>query len=170
MKTRSRILVAGTGNIFLGDDAFGVETVRTLTDSSLPTEVSVMDFGVRRYDLAQAMADDSQRKVIVVDTSGRGDPPGTLHLIEPDVGHLSEEVSVFNGFTLNSAAALLMARELNKDAVRPGNVFVVGCEPATLETEDAPELSPPVRSAVSAAVEMIHSLIDRLLNVEASAM
>jgi hydrogenase maturation protease len=109
--------------------------------------------------------------VILVDSSGRGDPPGTLHLIEPDVSRLTEEEFVFNGFTLNSAATLLMARELNKDAVRPGNVFVVACEPATLDPyEDAGELSPPVRSAVPAAVEMIHQLIDRLLKVEAPTM
>src|SRR5947199_409 len=77
---RSRILVAGIGNIFLGDDAFGVETVRSLMRQELPGEVKVLDFGIRGYDLAYALADEGNESVILVDATPRGEAPGTLYL------------------------------------------------------------------------------------------
>ena len=39
------ILIAGIGNIFLGDDAFGVEVARSLARRTLPGEIQVKDFG-----------------------------------------------------------------------------------------------------------------------------
>jgi hydrogenase maturation protease len=75
-----RILVAGIGNIFLGDDAFGCEVARILSQRSLPEGVRVRDFGIRSLDLAYAMMEDYDA-VILVDASPRGDAPGTLYLI-----------------------------------------------------------------------------------------
>ena len=83
----SRVLVAGVGNIFLGDDAFGVEVVRRLagqTGRPLPDGVRVIDFGIRGLDLAYALC-DGYDAVIVVDAAFRGRPPGTLYVIEPDL-------------------------------------------------------------------------------------
>jgi hydrogenase maturation protease len=44
MNRPSKILVAGIGNIFLGDDAFGSEVARRLMNERLPPEVRVIDF------------------------------------------------------------------------------------------------------------------------------
>lgn len=55
---KGKLLVAGVGNIFLGDDAFGVEVVKRLAQRPLPEGVSVVDFGIRSYDLAYALMDD----------------------------------------------------------------------------------------------------------------
>jgi hydrogenase maturation protease len=160
----NRILVAGIGNIFLGDDAFGVETVRSLMREPLPNHVHVVDFGIRGYDLAYALADDANKSVILVDAAPRGEPPGTVYHIEPDVSGLSQTATLVNGHTLNPVTVLLMARSLNEEAIRPGRVHLVGCEPAVLEPEDGSmELSPAVSAAVPGAVEMIRSLIDQLL-------
>ena len=82
-----RILVAGIGNIFFGDDAFGCEVAKELAQRPLPEGVRVIDFGIRSYDLAYAIMDDYDA-TILVDASPRGSPPGTVYLIEPDLNKL----------------------------------------------------------------------------------
>ena len=81
---KERILVAGIGNIFMGDDAFGVEVVRELMHRPIPDAVCVEDFGIRSYDLAYAII-DGYEATILVDAAPRGKPAGTLYLIEPDL-------------------------------------------------------------------------------------
>src|ERR1700676_3752545 len=78
------ILVAGIGNIFLGDDAFGVEVVRRLVQRPLPEGVRVVDFGIRGLDLTYALL-DKYAAVIFVDAAPRGGTPGTLYVIEPEL-------------------------------------------------------------------------------------
>src|ERR1700723_2432639 len=78
------VLVAGIGNIFLGDDGFGVEVVRGLTTRSMPEGVTVKDFGIRGFDLAYALLDPWDT-VILVDALPRGEAAGTLFVLEPDL-------------------------------------------------------------------------------------
>jgi hypothetical protein len=80
-----RILVAGIGNIFLGDDGFGVEVIQRLSSHPFPKSVQVCDFGIRSYDLAFALL-DGYDVTILVDAAPRGAAPGTLYVIEPDIG------------------------------------------------------------------------------------
>src|SRR5882672_1813652 len=87
--TKPRILVAGIGNIFLGDDAFGSEVARKLQQCSLPKDVRVVDFGIRGFDLAYALL-DGHEVTILVDATPRGGEPGTLYTIEPDLSELDE--------------------------------------------------------------------------------
>ena len=84
---KPRILVAGIGNIFLGDDAFGVEVARRLSARELPRNVRVTDFGIRGYDLAYALL-DGYDTTILIDACPRGEPAGTLYVIEPDLENL----------------------------------------------------------------------------------
>ncbi len=83
--TPPRILIAGIGNIFLGDDAFGSEVARRLAAQPIPDGVRVVDFGIRGFDLAYALI-DGYDATILVDATPRGGSPGTLYLIEPDPG------------------------------------------------------------------------------------
>src|SRR3954447_24299848 len=107
-----RILVAGIGNIFLGDDAFGVEVARRLLQGPLPEGVRVVDFGIRSYDLAYAIM-DSYEAVILVDATPRGQPPGTVYLLEPDPGEIgSPETEVVNAHSLNPVQVLRMVQSL----------------------------------------------------------
>ena len=78
------ILIAGIGNIFHGDDAFGVEVAQRLSQKQLPAGVTVIDFGIRGFDLAFALL-DGYETYILVDVVQRGQPPGTLYLIEPEI-------------------------------------------------------------------------------------
>ena len=80
-----RVLVAGIGNVFLGDDGFGVEVVRRLAGRGMPENVEVRDFGIRGMDLAYALQ-DGYGLVVLVDATPRGGEPGTVYLIEPEVG------------------------------------------------------------------------------------
>ena len=83
MKSSDRIY-RRRGNIFLGDDGFGVEVARSLSKRQLPEGVSVKDFGIRGFDLAYALLDPWDL-VIIVDALSRGEAPGTLYVIEPEL-------------------------------------------------------------------------------------
>src|ERR1700704_4403857 len=87
MKNDQSILVAGIGNIFLGDDAFGCEVTRRLVERTWPDRVRIVDFGIRRFDLAYALL-DGYDVTILVDATPRGGEPGTVYTIEPDLDHL----------------------------------------------------------------------------------
>jgi len=159
-----RILVAGIGNIFFGDDAFGVEVARRLLQQQWPSEVRVADFGIRNYDLAYAML-DGYETTILVDATQRGNPPGTLYLIEPDLDGLDgAAVPMMEAHSMNPVAVLHLVKSLGG---QPGQLYLVGCEPEVLETEDGfIGLSPVVQAAVPEAVEMVKSLVDKLLQGE----
>src|SRR5438552_8768464 len=83
--TPARLLIAGIGNVFLGDDAFGVEVAQRLAQRALPEAVRVVDFGIRGLDLTYALL-DGYEAVILVDETPRGGPPGTLYVLEPARG------------------------------------------------------------------------------------
>jgi hydrogenase maturation protease len=159
MSASDRILVAGIGNIFLGDDAFGVEVVKEMTKSELPEGVNVVDFGIRSYDLAYAIM-DGYAATVLVDTTARGNAPGTLYLIELDPEGLAKLEEVPDGHSLGPVQVLRLVQSLGGEIPQ---LYLVGCEPAVLEAEDGEiSLSESVRAAVPKAVEMIRTLVNDL--------
>ena len=159
MSASNRILVAGIGNIFLGDDAFGVEVVKELTRSELPEGVNAVDFGIRGYDLAYAIM-DGYAATVLVDATARGNAPGTLYLIELDPERLARLEEVPDGHSLGPVQVLRLVQSLGGEIRQ---LYLVGCEPAVLETEDGEiSLSESVRAAVPKAVEMIRTLVNDL--------
>ena len=153
-----RILVAGIGNVFLGDDGFGVEVAGRLARSELPAGVHVEDYGIRGMDLAYALQDYDV--AVFVDAVPRGQAPGTLYLIEAE---LDEDVVAVDTHGMDPVKVIAMARALGGPLPR---VLVVGCEPATRMADDADEivaaLSEPVRAALDGAVKLVESVIDDL--------
>jgi hydrogenase maturation protease len=159
------ILVAGIGNVFLGDDAFGVEVVRRLADAQLPASVRVSDFGIRGFDLAYAFQ-DGYETVILVDACPHGKSPGTVSLIEPDLTELDDSSSkqVPDAHTMNPLNVLHLARAMN---IELKNVLLVGCEPETLGGEEGQMgLSPTVGASLDSAVKLVESLIEKILRGE----
>lgn len=156
-----RILVAGIGNIFFGDDAFGCEVASQLRRKPLPEGVRVIDFGIRSYDLAYAIM-DGYDATILVDATPQGSAPGTIYLIEPDLKKLDElPDEAVNAHSMNPVRVLQLVRSLGG---KPGWLRVVGCEPAVLETEEgAMGLTEKVQAAVAPAIEMIETLIRKIL-------
>jgi hydrogenase maturation protease len=156
-----RILVAGVGNIFLGDDGFGVEVVRKLAERELPEDVEVADFGIRGMDLIYALQGDYE-VVIFVDATPRGEEPGTVYLLEPEIEEDGEVVLDTHG--MDPVKVIKFARTLG---ARPGRTLVVGCEPkVVISGEDYEdmlmELSEPVQAAVEEAVKLVESLVERI--------
>ena len=156
-----RILVAGIGNIFFGDDAFGCEVASQLRRKPLPEGVRVIDFGIRSYDLAYAIM-DGYDATILVDATPQGSAPGTIYLIEPDLKKLDElPDEAVNAHSMNPVRVLQLVRSLGG---KPGWLRIVGCEPAVLEAEEgAMGLSEKVQAAVAPAIEMIETLIRKIL-------
>jgi hydrogenase maturation protease len=160
---RPSILVAGIGNIFLGDDAFGVEVVRRMAGLKLPESVRVSDFGIRGFDLAYALQ-DGYETTILVDACPRGQAPGTLYVIEPDLEVLDDPQApqaTVEAHAMNPQTVLRMAKAMNIEVKK---ILLVGCEPETLGGEEGQMgLSAPVEAAVDEAVKLIESLVNRIL-------
>lgn len=161
--TECRILVAGIGNIFFGDDAFGVEVARGLAQRRLPSNVRVVDFGIRGFDLTYALL-DGYDLAILVDACRRGGKPGTLYvldILEPSSAATAESSRVpvtIETHRLVPSEALKFAEAMG---AKFGEVRLVGCEPKTLGDleEGRMGLSAPVKNAVAEALDLIESLI-----------
>ncbi|HTZ82844.1 MAG TPA: hydrogenase maturation protease [Candidatus Acidoferrales bacterium] len=162
---KGRILIAGIGNIFLGDDAFGVELVKRMRQRPLPQNVSLIDFGVRSYDLAYALMQDWDL-VILVDAICRGAEPGTLFTIRPE--HHQDGTAIIDAHAMNPVAALRLVKTLGG---RIAPLLVVGCQPATLEPNPDGNfvLSTPVNAAVDPAIAMVEQLISRARTAPSAA-
>ena len=159
------ILVAGIGNIFMGDDAFGSEVARRLMERTLPDEVRVVDFGIRGFDLTYALL-DGYEVTIFIDATPRGDVPGTLYTIEPDLSELDEDGDGAQGAMIephgmNPMKVLRLAKSMGGEFKR---ILLVGCEPTPLEAEEGEMgLSAPVQASLGEAVLMVESLIAKIL-------
>jgi hydrogenase maturation protease len=172
-KGARRILVACIGNIFMGDDGFGVEVAQRLTSREAgryPECVEVVDFGIRGVDLAYTLLDEYDT-LILVDVVSRGCEPGTLYLFEPDLSAFSAQAGVeaarvgLDAHSMDPLKVLAFARALG---ARPVRTLLIGCEPSVLHAnEDYLDmqmgLSQPVQAAVDEAVKMVDSLIEQLL-------
>jgi hydrogenase maturation protease len=153
-----RILVAGIGNVFMGDDGFGVEVARRLARRTLPDGVDVVDFGIRGMDLAYALT-SGYEAAILVDATARGQPPGTLEVIELEFD-AGDDVPV-QAHVMDPVRVLMLAARLGP---LPAKMLVVGCEPDTVIEVDAGEsltsaLSAPVRAALQPAVDLVEALL-----------
>jgi hydrogenase maturation protease len=153
------LLVAGIGNVFLGDDGFGVAVAERLARSAVAPGVHVEDYGIRGMDLAYALA--GYEVVVLVDAVPRGGPPGTLYVIEPELD--TDLPAAPDAHGMDPVAVLSLARALGGELPR---VLVVGCEPAVrmtgAEEDVVADLSEPVRAAVDGAVSLVESLVEDL--------
>ncbi|CAN5240046.1 hydrogenase maturation protease [soil metagenome] len=166
------ILIAGIGNIFLGDDAFGSEVARRLMTRKLPDAARVVDFGIRGLDLAYALLDGVET-TIFVDATPRGGEIGTLYTIEPDLSELENlnaaEMQI-EPHGMNPLKVLAMVKSMGGEF---GQILLVGCEPEPLGAdEEKMGLSEAVALAVDEAVKIIESLIVKILeeNRQSAAM
>jgi len=152
----NRVLVAGIGNIFFGDDAFGCEVTAELSKRSWPHGVNIIDFGIRAYDLVYAIMDGYDATVLI-DAAPRGEKPGTVYLLELDpdkVDTCGDEIP--DAHALTPVRVLQLIRALGG---RAKNLYLVGCEPARLDGEGMIGLTKEVRDAVPVAVKMIAKII-----------
>ena len=156
----AKILIAGVGNIFLGDDGFGVEVALTLSKRQLPESVSVKDFGIRGFDLAYALLDPWD-VVIIVDALPRGRAAGTLYVVEPDLAALTGAETTINPHGMDPVRVLNLAASQGTISAQ---VLILGCEPQDFgdELEGRMGLSAPVQAAVEEAAKMVLELAARI--------
>jgi hydrogenase maturation protease len=149
-----RTLVAGVGNVFLRDDAFGVEVVRLLAGRPVPDGVQVKDFGIRGVHLAYELLDGCDLFVLV-DAAPRGEAPGTVSVVEVEVPEPDPE-----------AGPVMDAHDLTPDSIfallgslggRPGRSLLVACEPADVSAGMG--LSEPVQEALPHAVRVVEEIL-----------
>jgi len=164
MNDPKRILIAGIGNIFLGDDGFGCEVLRRLMGRTWPENVRVVDFGIRGFDLAYALM-DGYDVTVLVDATPCGGQPGTLYTIEPDLNELDNldpHGLMVETHGMNPMKVLAMVKSMGGEFKR---ILLVGCEPQTFGPEEGQMgLSERVEAAVDEAVKVVESLVATFLN------
>lgn len=157
-----RILVAGIGNIFLGDDGFGVTVAQALANKSQPHGVDVIDFGIRGVDLTFKLM-DGYDAAILIDTAQRGGPPGSLYVIEPaEAERVEPQTILSNAHAVHPANALALVKAMGG---KLSALRLVACEPKSI-SEDEPDLtvglSPEVAAAVSPAMDLVEEILSEL--------
>ena len=158
-----KLLIAGVGNIFLGDDGFGVEVANRLASVELPDWATVVDYGIRGMHLAYDLA-SGYSSAILVDATARGGAPGTIYVIEPDLSSpapadAGDETALVgnpmvNAHGMQPDVVLSMLGMLDAEARQ---VLVVGCEPASIDYGIG--LSDQVAAAVDEAVRVVVDLV-----------
>ena len=151
------ILVAGIGNIFLGDDGFGSEVARRMSERVLGPAVRVIDFGIRGVDFLYALL-DGYEATIIIDTLSRGGTPGTIYIVDPDVHELTATAAAVEPHAMDPFRTLALARSMGAIL---SNVRIVGCEPATFGHPDEGQmgLSPCVAATVDDAIRLVEGLV-----------
>jgi hydrogenase maturation protease len=158
------ILVAGIGNIFLGDDAFGSEVVQRMSARCGTADIRIVDFGIRGLDLIYALT-DGYDSAIIVDALARGGDPGTVYVIEPDLNEISQVAPVIEAHGMDPLRVLAVARSMGAQLK---NIHIVGCEPETFGPDEGlMGLSPRVAAAVEPAIRVVESLIAKFATREA---
>jgi hydrogenase maturation protease len=152
----ARVLVAGIGNIFLGDDGFGSEVARRLTGQPLPAGVRVVDYGIRGMHLAYDLLEGYDALVIVDAMPGDG-AAGDITVLEVGPDDLGSGPLDAHG--MDPVAVLANLGSLGGELPR---TLVVGCQP--LDVDENMGLTPPVTAAVDVAITTITGLLDDLLN------
>lgn len=159
-----KILIAGIGNIFLGDDGFGVAVAAALARRNLPGTVLVKDFGIRGFDLAYALLEPWDA-ALLVDALARGEAPGTLYLLEPDLAAVTAAAAQvgMDPHGMDPVRVLALAASLGQITAP---VTILGCEPEDFgdEIEGRLGLSAPVEAAIEEACNMVESLVERVLD------
>jgi hydrogenase maturation protease len=148
----ARILVAGIGNIFLGDDGFGPEVMRHVVEQPHADDVHLIDYGIRGMHLAYDLLEEWRALVLVDALPDRG-APGTLHVFEADHETLSPTAGL-EVHSMDPAAVFATLTALGGTAPR---TIVVGCE--VKNVDECMGLSEPVAAAVPAAVAAINDVL-----------
>jgi hydrogenase maturation protease len=158
----ARVLIAGVGNVFLGDDGFGPEVARRLAAEPLPEGVCAADYGIRGLHLAYALL-ELPELLVLVDVLNREAPPGTLFVLEPDLESLPSGDGSPHGMDL--PAVFAQVRQMGGALPR---LLIVGCVPAELDEHLG--LSAPVQAAVDECLALVRERVEHELRTMSPAL
>ena len=151
-----KVLIAGVGNRFFGDDGFGIEVARRLREQALPPGTQVMEYGMRSVDLAVELLSPPEL-LILIDVVQRGGPPGTLYVIDP-----ASELEAAHHSWCGDAMGMNLSSVFSSLEAMGGRIprtRILGCEPGYFS--EGIQLSAPVRRTVRPAIDLIRRLIAR---------
>lgn len=160
-----QILIAGVGNAWLQDDAFGSECARRLDARGVPEGVSVMDVGTGGLDLAYELI-RGYDALVLLDASRQGDEPGTLYVMEADRAEFAGDLKDGESIDPHDMNPHTVLRFVNAIGGWPGKVLIIACEPGETE-EPGLGLTPPVERAVEGAIALVLETIADLQTDEA---
>jgi hydrogenase maturation protease len=146
-------LVAGIGNVFLSDDAFGVEVAQRLAERPLPEGVRAEDYGIRGIHLAYELL-EGYDTLVLIDAVPIGQPPGTLAVIEPEVD-ADTAIPMVDAHTMGPDVVLATLARLGGSV---GRILIVGCQPGDLR--EGIGLSPAVAAVVDDAADLCLEVLD----------
>jgi hydrogenase maturation protease len=155
-----QILVAGVGNAWMRDDAFGGEVVRRLEKQGVPSGVMVLDFGTSGLDLAYEVM-RGYDALVLVDASRQGGEPGTLYVMEPEQAEFAPSIDDGEAIDPHHMDPQTVLRFVNATGGWPGKVLVIGCEPGEVD-EPGLGLTPAVEAAVAAALDLVLQTVAEL--------
>ncbi|GAC1658309.1 MAG: hydrogenase maturation protease [Vulcanimicrobiaceae bacterium] len=150
-----RVLIAGVGNIFFGDDGYGCEVIRRMANETFPQGVRVEDYGIRGTHLAFELM-SGYDAAILIDAVPKGGDPGTLYVIEPDLESAS---GAMDAHSMDLQAVFAFMRTL--EGVPP-RIIIVGCEPASAEDEIG--LTKVVEQAVGKTIPLVREVLQKYVN------
>ncbi len=153
-----RILVAGIGNIFLGDDGFGTEVVRHTAIPANDPNVRVTDYGISGMHLAYDLLEKWDALILVDAIPSRGHP-GTLHVFQADHESVSA-TTVLGGLDAHSMDPAAVFASLRALGGSPPYTVVIGCEAGSVE--EGIGLTEPVAKAVPRAVRAVEEIVAAL--------
>jgi hydrogenase maturation protease len=152
-----RTLVAGLGNVFEGDDGFGVAVAARLADEHWPEGAETRDYGIRGVHLAYQLL-DGYDLVVIADAVTRGGQPGTLYVIDhatdDDLEPPGQDSPMFDAHDLTPDAVLALVPLLVGTL---GRVVVIGCEPQTIAPRMG--LSAAVEGNVERAAQLVIDIV-----------
>ncbi len=151
-----RILVAGVGNVFLRDDAFGVEVVKLLAERPQPPGVQIKDYGIRGVHLVYELL-DGYDLFVLIDAAPRGEVPGTVSVLEVELPSPDAQ-PIIDAHSLTPDAIFGLLSSLGG---HPGRNLVVACEPAVVD--EGMGLTDPVREALPHAVRAVEEILAQAL-------
>ena len=144
-----RVIVGCVGNVLRGDDGFGPAVAERLT--GLPEGSEVVETGIGGIALLQELLAGCEG-LVLIDAVDRGERPGTVFLIEPEV---RDGEHVADVHLANPERVLTMAKAMG---ALPERVLIVGCQPAEVDELER-GLSPAVEGAVEVAAARVEETV-----------
>jgi len=161
---KKRVMIAGIGNMFMKDDGFGSAVVKRIINKKFPEGVEVKDFGTGGLKLAYDLM-KGYDGLIFLDASARGKTPGTLYVIEPDENDFSSNLEEGGPIDPHDADPATVLRFVKSMGAWPGKVFVVACEPESVDEFEI-GLSEPVNIAIDKAIEIIDEIVQDIYSIK----
>ena len=157
---KKRVMIAGVGNMFMKDDGFGGAVIKRILNKKFPDGVEVKDFGTGGLKLAYDLM-KGYDGLILLDASTRGEPPGTLYVIEPNEGDINPDLEQGGPIDPHGADPATVLRFVKSIGSWPAKVLIVACEPETVDDFEI-GLSNPVNAAIDKAVEMVEDIVKEI--------